>query len=107
MKITLEESLGFVRWLEMQLVPQKAHCALAGSVLHRGWSEKDLDVIVYSHSERTPRTADELLAMLEAMFPGARLITDTNYPHDRLILRIDEWGEGKWRIELFVFCQPA
>lgn len=103
MHITLEDSITFVRWLETQLIPHKAHCALAGSVLHRGSSEKDLDVIVYPRNQRTPRTPEELVTVLEALFPNGKVESDTSYPHDRFLFRINGYGEGKWRIELFVF----
>jgi hypothetical protein len=103
MKITLEESLPFVRWLETQLIPRHAHCALGGSVLHRGWSEKDLDVIVYPHNQRTPKTPEELIDVLQSIFPTGKMETDTGYPHDRYLFRVNGWGDNKWRLELFVF----
>jgi len=46
-----KDALGFLRFLETAL-RGTAHVALAGSVLYRGNSSKDLDVIVYPHTKK-------------------------------------------------------
>jgi len=102
MKIELEDAIPFARWLEQQLIPRHAHCALAGSVLHAGSSEKDLDIIVYPHSKSGMLTPEQLIDVLKEIFPTGFLHTDTSYPHDRYVFRVNGYGPGKWRIECFV-----
>lgn len=46
---TLEEGINFVRKLEIDLKDIGFHCALTGSVLYKGVSYKDLDVMIYPH----------------------------------------------------------
>jgi hypothetical protein len=54
---TLDQGLQFVQALESFLCQRwqdhengaLVHCALGGSVLHKGESEKDLDVFIYPH----------------------------------------------------------
>src|SRR3954469_18790986 len=103
MKITLEDALPVVRWLETQLIPKGAHCSLGGSVLHKGFSEKDLDIFIYPHNEpsKGKKDASFLVKIILDIFPSARLITDVNYPHDRLLYRSDNYYGI--RIELFIF----
>ena len=43
-------ALPVLSWLELAL-KDIAHVALAGSVLYRGTSSKDLDVIIYPHTK--------------------------------------------------------
>ncbi len=46
---SLEDGITFVRELESKLAPLGYHCGLTGSVLYKGFSNKDLDVIIYPH----------------------------------------------------------
>lgn len=48
----LQDALRLLPQIELILKPHGWHCALGGSVLHRGWSEKDLDIFVYPHDTR-------------------------------------------------------
>jgi hypothetical protein len=48
---TLDQAIDLVRQLELKLkrVYNHYHVALGGSVLHKGFSNKDLDIIIYPH----------------------------------------------------------
>lgn len=41
----------FIQALETQIWPQGYHCGLTGGVLYKGYSAKDLDVIIYPHTK--------------------------------------------------------
>jgi len=106
MKITLDQALPFVRSLEQKLIPLGAHCALGGSVLHSGESNKDLDIFVYPNSQETSRTPEELIEILRTLFPEGYTATDKMYPYDRLrYVLMHEIG----KVEFFVFLteQPV
>lgn len=51
---TREEALRVVTWLEPKLAENGFHVALAGGVLTKGTSKKDLDLIVYPHEKGGP-----------------------------------------------------
>ncbi len=51
--LTAFDGLMFVRALERELKTVGRHCALAGSVLHRGQSDKDVDIIVFPRKKRS------------------------------------------------------
>lgn len=46
---TFEEALAFVKQLEMWLEPAGFHAAMTGSVLSKGQSNKDLDLVLFPH----------------------------------------------------------
>lgn len=105
--ITLEQALPVIRDIETKLIPHGAHCALGGSVLHRGESEKDLDIFVYPRNCETPRTPEELIGILKHLFPAGRDVTNDNYPTDRLrfVVRRLISADVIWKIEFFVFLK--
>lgn len=49
---TLEDGLIFARSLEPLAIANGAHVALGGSVLFRGSSTKDIDILIYPHSAK-------------------------------------------------------
>jgi len=49
---TLETALPVLQAVERICADRGAHCALGGSVLHKGGSEKDLDVFIYPHNKQ-------------------------------------------------------
>jgi hypothetical protein len=73
----LDAGLKVVRELEALLSPLGWHVALAGSVLHQGESNDDLDVILYRHKTLLPCTAPNQLV---------KLLVDNHYFH-RAIFR--------------------
>lgn len=50
--------------------PAEIRCAIGGSVLHKGRSEKDLDVFVYPHDADKTLTPEEILGALDAPLNG-------------------------------------
>lgn len=50
-KWTLEEGLTLVRLIEPIAVLHGYHTALAGGVLHRGTSDKDVDIVFYERTK--------------------------------------------------------
>jgi hypothetical protein len=47
---TRETAFQFLEPLDAFLTANGYHCALGGSVMYRGTSDKDIDVIVYPHN---------------------------------------------------------
>lgn len=103
--ITLEQALPVIRDIETKLIPHGAHCALGGSVLHRGESEKDLDIFVYPRNCEEPKTPEQLLELLQHLFPTGRDLTNDAYPSDRLrfVVMHPMSAEVAWKIEFFIF----
>ena len=54
----LAEAMSLVRKLEEFLIPLELHVALAGSVLHKGESSKDIDLFIYPHTAWTVKKED-------------------------------------------------
>jgi hypothetical protein len=52
----LEQALKLIKELEDSLSQFGVHCALAGSVLYRGTSENDLDLIIYPHKKKKDKS---------------------------------------------------
>lgn len=50
---TLEEGIALARRLEPIAIELNSHIALGGGVLHRGSSEKDVDIFVYPRDKST------------------------------------------------------
>jgi hypothetical protein len=75
---TLVDALEFVRSLEIEVVRTGYHVGLRGSVIMRGRSENDLDVIIYPH-DSTKCDYDYLVTALHAA--GLRRIADVNHVH--------------------------
>lgn len=67
---TLEEAIPVLRAIEEAIIPLGYHCAIGGSVLHKGRSEKDLDVFVYPHDADKTLTPEEILGALDAPLNG-------------------------------------
>ncbi len=51
--ISLGEAISLARMIESRIHP-KAHCGLTGGCLFKGFSSKDIDVIIYSHNINEP-----------------------------------------------------
>ena len=67
MNITLEQAIEIARVVEKQLLLfnyNNAHCALGGSCLHKGRSDKDVDIIVYPHKSEYPYSIDKMIELL-------------------------------------------
>jgi hypothetical protein len=46
-KLILEDGIRICRMIEQTIAPLGYHCALGGSLMYRGYSSKDIDVIIY------------------------------------------------------------
>lgn len=92
------------RELEEIIRPFRAHCALTGSCLYKGESEKDVDIIIYSHQKNNdPYNKDEILkAMADSGFITAGIPPYQTTPNylDKDVVLIDNAGQ---RIDLFFF----
>lgn len=76
---TLEEGIALARKLEPIAIQHNAHIALGGGVLHRGSSEKDVDIFVYPRNKLKPFSPKVLL---EAFGVGYSKKTDASYTDD-------------------------
>ena len=65
--ITLEQGITIARQIEDVLKEVNCHCALGGSVLHKGSSNKDLDIFIYHH-DITVKTPDVTIIAALAKF---------------------------------------
>lgn len=63
---TLGTGVAFAQQVEKILGPLGFHCALGGSVLHKGESEKDLDIFVYPHRRGDGAAPDALISALKS-----------------------------------------
>lgn len=63
MKYTIYQAITIARELEALLLPLGAHCALGGSCLHKGGSEKDIDIFIYPHKNSLKE--ESIVTMLE------------------------------------------
>lgn len=63
---TLEQGIELARRLEKIAVEHNAHVALGGGTLHRGHSNKDLDIFVYPRKTSAPFRPENILAAIGA-----------------------------------------
>lgn len=105
--------MAFIQWLEPQLTAVGMHCSLTGSVIFKGSSENDMDIVIYPHKSDGDDVLDGLdkdamLARFSAvMKPHAgddfyRLNNHNNgaYPEKRVICR---WRNSEVKIDFFLF----
>lgn len=60
----LVDAIDYARYAEQVGKPLGLHIALGGGVLHNGWSDKDIDLVVVKHgNEHTSRSDLERLAL--------------------------------------------
>jgi len=69
MNITLEQAIIICRDIEERLKEIDYHCGLTGSILYKGWSEKDIDIIVYPHQVKEQKTVVDILRHLQMDTP--------------------------------------
>lgn len=53
-KYTLDDGVAWAKKFEPILARLGWHVALGGSLIYRGWSANDIDLIVYPHDHRKP-----------------------------------------------------
>lgn len=60
----LKEGIAKCRKLESIIAPVGYHVALAGSVMRDGFSEKDLDIIIYPHDSANMGSPEQIFALI-------------------------------------------
>lgn len=76
---TLEDGACFIRRWEEHAVKHGVHLGLTGSVLYKGFSKKDLDVIVYPHQTNKEYSFQKFR---DALSPPDFWIDATEYHED-------------------------
>ena len=74
---TLDEALALIAVVQPELLKVKAYCGLTGSVLFKGSSLKDVDIIVYPHSTEEPTPFVDIASALKAA--GLQLVFPWDY----------------------------
>jgi len=64
MSFSLQDGVNLCRLIEPTLSSLGYHCALHGSTLYKGESEKDIDVIVYPHNVKVTKPHGEIFTAL-------------------------------------------
>lgn len=62
MKYNLNRLVNLARILEEKLIPFGVHVAIGGSCLHKGESNKDMDVFIYPHND------EDILDLFDVVF---------------------------------------
>lgn len=98
---TLEQAIDAMRRLEAKLAPHGYHVGLIGSVLTKGKSDKDLDIVVYPHESggEGQKTPDEIWEIiLRELKPDESIICSDNpeggYGRDLKDVRCT-WRKGR------------
>lgn len=94
------EAVALVRKLEPIAIQHGVHVALGGSVLHAGFSSKDLDIFVYPHKKTEAEQKPwDPVAILKAF--GATDISVVDYhPDDGKLVYCTKDATGR-RIDFF------
>lgn len=75
----LEYAVAVIRTLEPLLAAAGYHPALTGSILYKGESNKDIDVILYPHDPKVILPPKELIAKMAPAGVELRSFTDAEY----------------------------
>lgn len=102
MKYTIQDAVDAARLIEPELARRGLHVAIGGSLMYRGDSEKDIDLIVYSHNPRET-LSQTVLASVEAAALVAGFSVDRERTgsgrRNREVL-VTWWGEK--RVDLII-----
>jgi hypothetical protein len=109
-RLDLDTAVQFVRELEVALAPNY-HAALAGSTLHKGHSEKDVDVLIIPHSSDHNRY-EEVHDLLVAF--GMRRTFRCTVLHKRWAKKgstdkkyVEVWDHGGLRVDVIQLSPPS
>lgn len=97
--ITLNEGIDIARLIEKAIIPAGYHCALGGSVLHRGESSKDLDIFIYPHNGKRLNPALVRQKLLIAGFNLEKEFSTSANSHDSKTIEV--WSYCGQRIDIF------
>lgn len=100
--IVLADALSTIKELELSLQDTNVmHCALGGSMIYKGFSNDDIDILIYARKPMTNFPKPEILnsALVKAgLKPATR---NTKSKHPRTILNtFNKLGQ---KIDLFMF----
>jgi hypothetical protein len=100
--IVLADALPVIKALEISLQETGLmHCALAGSLIYKGFSNKDIDIIIYARKEGTSFPTPELLNSC-LVASGLRVATrNSDSKHPTTIL--NSWTKLGQKVDLFFF----
>lgn len=62
--IDLVEAVKIARHFEAVFVDYGIHVALTGSTLYKGWSEKDMDLVLFPHKTKETGLIDKVAVIL-------------------------------------------
>jgi hypothetical protein len=100
---TTDILLAIAREMEPAVAPLGAHVAIGGSCVYRGYSTKDMDLMVYPRKKEIPVDKNKLLDLLlslgwsEVHAPTVR--TATSVP-DVLVMQ-----RGNLRVDFFILSR--
>jgi hypothetical protein len=101
----IHEALEFVRMLEAHLAPVGFHATIAGSVLHKGESPNDLDVILFPHDTGSidmPKVFEALEeAGLKPKHSRAAVARAWERQESADTKHVEVWTFGERRVDLF------
>ena len=102
MKITPRDAVAIIRHLEPFAAAAGFHTALTGSVLYKGESEKDVDVIIYQHDHAEEVNDDRVYRLLvDAGFFIKKKHEPDDTPYNlRQVWQTDFKGT---RVDIFLF----
>jgi hypothetical protein len=95
---TLEDAVAVARLCETELIPAGYHCAIGGSVLHRGWSDKDLDLFIYPHYTGRENLIERANAISKCGIQFIEARDHTGYGDAKEVARYEYNGK---RIDIF------
>ena len=93
--VSLGEAISLARMIESRIHP-KAHCGLTGGCLFKGFSSKDIDIIIYSHDIASPYSKDWVMEQIKDIVTFVRQTTADYVDKDVVIA--DHFGQ---RVDLF------
>jgi len=85
---TRETAFQFLEPLEKFLAGNGYHCALAGGVMYKGTSDKDLDVIVYPHDRDNCILVDVLWERLRGFLSPLKSFNSKGSSRDSKDVRV-------------------
>ena len=96
---TLDEAIAVTRIIETHIIPADYHCALGGEVLHKGSSDKDLDIFIYPHNGRSLNPS---LVRLKLQLAGCKCCFAPGHSENSNDIKVIElWDYKGKRIDFF------
>jgi hypothetical protein len=93
---TLDQSVTLVRIIEELLRPLQMHAGLTGGVLKRGFSDKDVDIVIYPDKKNAPDNPKPEVILREIGVQGFKSL---EFQYDDKTIYQGTW-DGK-RVDFF------